>query len=170
MQHPEIGIKWLGPVTMHRVGRDKMKFTVPRDGVVVFCFGEIDVRCHVHNQVMSGRSEDEVLEKLVNEYAKALEENAYPKYMVMNVVPPVRVSEATENPELPFIGSDEDRARYTRKINDLISKRFVNVLDIYSMYKDDDGMLPRKWSDGIVHINDDGRIVELIDEVKRRMK
>ncbi len=43
-------VNWLGPYTMHRIGRDGVDFLGRRvnDGdKVLFVFGEIDVRCHM---------------------------------------------------------------------------------------------------------------------------
>ena len=74
---------WLGGMTMHRVGTRFINFSgvecdplgcgkevksVPTDGIVLACFGEIDVRHHVFKQVCLGRNEDEILCTLVSNY------------------------------------------------------------------------------------------------------
>jgi hypothetical protein len=92
--HPRIkSIFWIGPITMHRVGRDTIKFTdhhVPKDGFVISCFGEIDTRCHIKRQCDMQRDEDEIIQTIVTNYINTLQLNrsdGYTHIAIMNIVP-----------------------------------------------------------------------------------
>lgn len=147
-----------------------------KDGLWVFCFGEIDIRCHVHKQIhVKGRNEDEVLTSLVDGYLKKINV-LHNDIAVMSVVPPCyydnRKSEVDADPAsliYQIVGSDEDRSRYTRKLNDYMEEQCVLMgipyLDIYGLYKDERGMLPVDVSDGNVHILNRGKVGEFLKAI-----
>ena len=78
----EAEIYWLGPVTMHRVGRDGLRrllFDKRRwigwssVEAAILSFGEIDCRSHVETVASrTGRSVDAVLEELAGRYIEAV--------------------------------------------------------------------------------------------------
>jgi hypothetical protein len=49
-------LHYVGPITMHRIGRDGLNFLdmtsygVQENEVAIFVFGEIDCRCHIGKQ------------------------------------------------------------------------------------------------------------------------
>jgi len=152
----------LGPVTMFRVGRDGFQAfpqlqNVPNDGLVLLSFGEIDIRCHVYNQIkIQGLDIDSVLRSLVDKYKQSIIEFSKIQIGILGIPPPCRYVPKKNNPAYPFVGSDEERLEYTLKMNILLEAMctenkwiFVNV---YPKYCDADGFLVEYLSDGNVHI------------------
>lgn len=143
--------------------------SLSKDGLWIFCFGEIDIRCHVHKQIHhKGRNEDEVLTKLVNDYLTKIN-TLHHDIAVMSIVPPCyyedRKHEVDSDPAsliYQIVGSDADRSRWTQKLNDFMESECVRLgipyLDIHGLYKDEKGMLPIDISDGNVHIMNRGKV------------
>lgn len=109
----QFSINWLGPITMHRIGRDGLsflnitQFNVIENDIMIFVFGEIDVRCHIGKQRdFGGRNMDEILQCLVKNYCETIIKNRslYQTVhcVVVNVVPP---SDNGFNPEFPHYGT-----------------------------------------------------------------
>lgn len=154
----------VGPVTMHRIGRDKPLFSdlnIPKDGIWIFCFGEIDVRCHVHKQSQT-RNEMDVLRDLALRYEQALLAQNHSNIAILGVVPPTRYHPDNENPEYPVKGSDEDRLRYTTILNQMLYqiclKNEWHFLHLNPFYQDKQGFMQSSLSDGTVHIGDNSRV------------
>lgn len=159
-------IHWLGPRTMYRVGRDGLfglnivHYGVQEGDVVVFIFGEIDVRVHIGRQCEDkGRDLDEIVDTLTSRYIHTLvqNKNLYNNiiFVLASVIPPApnRVSDTRE---YPVYGEVQDRVLIAKKLNaNLKALAFKNgflFLDIYSLYADEDGILRAELSDGHVHI------------------
>lgn len=149
---PEVKPIGLGPITMFRIGRDKTKFEeLPEGCIAIFCFGEIDVRTQLANHV--GNSEDYVIEKLASDYIDTIllqkDRNIIP--VIMGVTPACKGSGLS-----PYFGTDDDRARYCKKLNNylrvLCAKNELSMLDIYDYYVGDNGLLIEELSDGANHI------------------
>ena len=130
---------------------------------VIFCFGEIDCRCHVYKQVVAQhRSYRDILDELCEGYLDALtticRESGKKdlQIVVYNIVPPSRMEWVTQDTALPHVGSDEERRTYTEHLNQLLREgcraRGFGFFDIYDYYLGDDGFLCREKSDGSVHI------------------
>jgi hypothetical protein len=164
-QIPHCVIHHLGPITMHRVGRDGLSFLyLPNLGVLegevaVFSFGEIDARCHIGRQRdLFNRSQDEVIETLAYNYLYTLVLNRmlYRKLtlIVYSVTPP---TDCHYNPAYPFYGSVEDRVAITKQLNrrlkQLCRKVGIEFLDVYADYANPDGTLNLLFHDGTVHID-----------------
>ena len=166
----EIETHHIGPKLCHTFGKQQLKLCDMRDhdmqndDTVVFCFGEIDCRCHVHKHVTTEKSYREIIEELVQEYIKAIEITVHTSGLkfknvcIFNVVPPVQRHNTGENPEYPYLGSDEDRKEYVLYFNSLLkshcsNKQFV-YFDVYDKYCDINGFLRKDLSDGNVHIRD----------------
>jgi len=68
-------------ITLHRVGRDSMKYidfrkyNITSTDIIVYQFGEIDCRCHIHKQMGTGRRLSEIVENLVTPYLDSIQEN-----------------------------------------------------------------------------------------------
>ncbi len=153
-----------GPLTMHRVGRDGIKLInlkhigINEGDVIVFSFGEIDVRCHIGKQRdLKGRSEDEILDRLVERYIQTILDNKK-QFMSLHpvifcVVPP---SNNHFNPVFPYYGTIEDRISITKKLNLRLTQaaRYngIAVLDVYDDYSTPLGDLRLELSDGTIHI------------------
>ena len=158
----------VGPVTMHRVGRPEEPLLpavvaglpLGQFDVLILCFGEIDVRCHIGRQLdRSGSTLEFVVHELVNRYlamATTLVINDV-LMAVLAVVPPVPADHAV-NPNFPVVGTNEERVEYTRALNRYLAEqcalRGVLFVDVYTPYCDEHGMLRPELSDGSVHIGD----------------
>jgi lysophospholipase L1-like esterase len=158
-------IAGLGPITMHRVGRDGLAIInlidlgVREGDVVVFCFGEIDARCHIGKQCTEfKRKVSEIIEKLATNYIKTILQNKilYKSLfcIVYSVTPP---TDAEYNPLYPLYGTLEERIAFSKQLNAKLAelcKTFgIGFLDVYKEYSNKKGVLRKRFSDGGVHIN-----------------
>jgi hypothetical protein len=159
---PGVITKGRGPMTMYSFGiyRHIAVEDIPLDAPVVFCWGEIDCRCHVHKH----QPWKETIDKLVEGYLLAIDENAkiHPNIWIFNVVPPPRRALANENPGFPFVGSDDERLSYVKYMNSLLSQSKYSFIDVYDRYADPEGFLRMELSDAHVHIADKGPLEEWI--------
>lgn len=162
---PYCCIGHLGPRTMHRVGRDGfdlkelLHLGIRDRSIVVYVFGEIDVRCHIGRQRDEHqRDEEEVLHTLARRYLSAIVQNRSHFHdltqIVYNIVPP---TDNTPNPDYPLYGSVEQRARIAKRLNEILfslcSEFGVLFLSIYDYYCDRNGVLRLDLSDGTIHIH-----------------
>jgi hypothetical protein len=162
-------------ITMFRIGRDKQIINYNKnfdlkENTIVICYGEVDCRCHIGKQINSGRKEDEVIKELVESYIDTILKNiSNSKVIIIAVIPPTSQNEYERKngpirDEFPFVNSDEDRVRYTNKVNLLLkeySEKYNFVFfDPYNYYKNSNGTLKYELSDGSVHIKDVGYFVE----------
>lgn len=155
-------------ITMFRVGRDNI---IPNfnssehdeNSIICLAYGEVDCRCHVQRQINLGRNEDDVIHELVENYFKTIRNNIKicKKVVVIGVIPPTKQFdyENLNGPilhEFPFVGSDDERVRYTNKVNDRI--RFNCEIGGYiyfnpfGFYTRPDGTLKYELSDACVHL------------------
>jgi hypothetical protein len=178
----EIRTHPLGPILMHTFGKDITKVVNLRDydiqdsDMVVFCFGEIDCRCHIHK---FHETYVQTIEDLVTRYISSIDQGIYqlhPKKVkvgVYNVVPPVRLSaigEAHKDSEgVPVCGTNENRKLYVSLVNTLLEKKCKDkgyiFIDVYSHYSDDQGFIkPSPMGDGI-HIKDPEPLIEFLKKL-----
>lgn len=167
---------YMGSVLCHTIARDGSRRCDLRrikgleDGdVVIFCFGEIDVRCHVHKHILPECSFQQVIQHLVERYLKSISEivsSSQKKCLrvgVYNIVPPSRKSITHENIHYPYNGTDEDRKAYTLYFNERLREECkaydFTFVDIYDHYTDKEGFLNPVLSDGSIHISD-GRFLD----------
>jgi len=169
---------WRASITMHRIGRDNhiINFVnnenLQSNDIIILAYGEIDCRCHVQRQVDMGRNEDEIINELVTNYIRTIKNNiteAIVNAIIVGVIPPTKQTEhdALHGPimhEFPFVGSDEDRVRYTRKVNNALEAAAKNnnyiYFNPYSYYTRDDGTLNRELSDLNVHLGDNSQFLK----------
>lgn len=156
-------------ITMFRIGRDNIiinfnKDIIKSNDTIVLVYGEVDCRCHIHRQINLGHNEDSVINDLVNKYFQTIQNNTKDidvNIIIVGVIPPTRKEDyeffnKKVNNEFPFIGTDEDRVRYTNKVNKLleelsIQNKFI-YFDPYDYYKNIDGTLNHELSDTFNHI------------------
>ena len=178
-------VHWIGPVTMHRVGRDIINFqnfgcdpigagyhivSVPTDGIVIASFGEVDIRNHIINQISLNTTEDDVINILITNFINALILNKqnYKYIAVPSIVPTTRQSDSNYVPENI---TDIDRIRYTKKINKILSnelsKHNMYFLNLYDHYVDNEGFLKAELRDDSIHIIHtnymDTKLLEMIE-------
>ncbi len=163
-------------ITMFRIGRDNIIINCNTnehniDSIICCIYGEVDCRCHIQRQIDLGKEEDHVIEELVSAYFITLHNNirAHKKVIIVGVIPPTRRMdyEIVHGPikhEFPFAGTDEARARYTKKVNNMINKLCIQYEYIYfnpyAYYEREDGTLDYKYADGIVHLGNNSFFLE----------
>ena len=156
MVKPNLGNSW----TMARFGNDSLALIdikecgVEEGDAVIFCFGEIDCRCHLCRKNTYAKHED-LIDYLCEEYMKAIKRNVERyddlKVLVFNVVPAVKVTPDMEEKwgegnvleVFPFRGSDEQRktvANYMNKVLAIKCKDYdYTFVDVHDKYCDADG-------------------------------
>ena len=152
---------------MHRVGRDGLNFLnfrnygVSNHDIVVFAFGEVDVRCHIGKQRdLLKRHLDEIIDTLLTNYFSTITSNRdlfkNITCVVMSVVPPSEIT-AAQPADLTVYGTLADRSHINTLLNQRIKQRCtahnITFLDITDLYATPDGCLDPALSDGGVHIN-----------------
>jgi len=164
-------------ITMFRIGRDNIiigfdKQTIQKKDIIILSYGEIDCRCHIQKQINMGKNEDDVISELVHSYIRTIKNNTNGldiKIIIVGVIPPTKQMdyESIHGPilhEFPFIGSDDERVRYTNKVNTLLeelsSTHHFIYFNPYSFYTRPDGTLKHELSDTIVHIGDTSVFLE----------
>jgi hypothetical protein len=164
-------------ITMFRVGRDNTIINfdnnqvLSKNDVTIIVYGEIDCRCHIQKQINLGKNEDDVINELVTNYFNTLKNNL--KYdnikIIVGIIPQSKQSDYEDingpiTHEFPFVGKDEDRIRYTNKMNQLIENMCVinNYIyfNPYSYYTRDDGTLKYELSDSTVHLKDNSHFLK----------
>jgi hypothetical protein len=152
-------------ITMHRIGRDNhiINYTPDIDlseNNIVLCYGEVDCRCHIGKQILLGRKEDDIIEELIFLYFKTISQISKARKIIIGVIPPVSKEEhdKTHGPithEFPFVGSDEDRIRYTQKVNEKLKDYSLKNDYIYFNpyeYYTKDNILNPVFSDKTIHL------------------
>ncbi len=174
-------------ITMFRIGRDNLiinfnKNIIQNDDIIILSYGEIDCRCHIQRQINLGKNEDDIINELVNNYIITIKNNTINmdiKIIIVGVIPPTKQSEyeILHGPifhEFPFVGSDEDRVRYTNKVNKLLEEISNNnnyiYFNPYSYYTRDDGTLKYELSDKTVHLGDNSYFLEKFIDLYEKIK
>jgi hypothetical protein len=154
--------------TMHRIGRDgasdMLRQIQPEpDDVIIFVFGEIDVRCHMLRIAASkGLSVEAEADDLATRYVAALTEAIkslphQPKICVMGIVPPI--DPLVPNPILPNVGTLAERLVAWFLLDKALAARAhqagYTFVAIPRSYHSRDGSLKRRYSDGHAHIAKD---------------
>ena len=88
---------------------------------------------------------DDVIQELVNNYIRTIQNNTIDidvKIIIVGVIPPTKQNDYEILHEFPFVGTDEDRVRYTNKVNKLLEEisNYNNYIyfNPYSYYTRDD--------------------------------
>ena len=168
----------LGPILCYSFAREKLKrcdirnFNIKNGDTLVFCFGEIDCRCHIHKYITKTITYQYIIESIVENYFKAIElnisvlESKLKNICVYNVVPPIQKYNTIENPEYPYLGTDQERKNYVLYFNKKLKEKCIEkkyiFFDIYNNYIDKNGYLRKDLSDGNVHIKYDFYINDFI--------
>ena len=162
-------------ITMFRIGRDNKVINYNKNEVqlgdtIILVYGEVDCRCHIERQKQLGKNEDNIIYELVNKYFHTIKNNI-PRQLttiIVGVVPPVKLPENREpaDPEnmFPVLGSNEDRVRYTSKVNKLLEELSISnnyfYFNPYDFYTSPEGTLIPELSDSGVHIGDNSIVLE----------
>ena len=167
---------WMGAYTAYSVGKmglEKLRVTVPAGNTAVFCFGEIDCRCHMNRYVTEGVMDIAV--PLVERYFDTLRLNAElnpgVKIAVQTVTPAVRRAGQVEHGDYPFRGTDDERRSYVACFNVLYRSWCLQLgwacVDVHDAYADKDGFLNPEYSDGSVHISNPIFLSQSIERMMR---
>jgi hypothetical protein len=158
-------IHWLGPVTMHRIGRDGLSYfnvknlDVQENDDVITVFGEIDVRCHIGRIAdLKNLDLDFLINKLSHDYIQTIIRNREQfnkiNFIVFNVLPPTKFY---SNQYFPYYGTLENRIFITNKLNaklkELCQKFNFQFIDIYDLYTDNEGKLNLLLGNDDPHLN-----------------
>lgn len=166
---PEVVTHEIGPITMESVGKPRpgisssemLDMIIENQGIteqdtVILCFGEIDIRSKIQPRIDAGEKEDFIIGQITYDYMITITCSKYKNKMILSITPPASSTEQWNNPSFPFLGTDKDRARFTKKMNEHLRRQCkeVNIpfLDVYASYKDENDMLTPSLSDGSVHI------------------
>lgn len=164
-------------ITMHRIGRDNKIINFEEShqspySVFIFVYGEIDCRIHIHKQKQLGRDEDEIINKLVDNYLNTIAGciTVFHSIIVSCVPPPISkyMTRIQNHSELP-LGSDADRIRYTKKMNKALKTKCAEknffFLDFYDYYSDGIGCLKYDLSDTNCHIDKNSKVLEVLNDL-----
>lgn len=93
----------LGPVLCYSFGKEKLnrldltKYEIEDNDTIIFCFGEIDCRCHIQKHITDTVKYYDIINTIVNNYIEAIKLNLsnlknikLKNVCIYNVVPPVR--------------------------------------------------------------------------------
>jgi hypothetical protein len=168
-------------ITMFRLGRDNNiinfnNIEYHANSIICLVYGEVDCRCHIQRQINLGRNEDEIIYNLVDNYFKTIKNSIIncKKIIIVGVIPPTKQSnyENLHGPilhEFPFVGNDEERVRYTMKVNKRIEENCINNNYIYFnpffYYMREDGTLKYELSDNCVHLGNNSFFLEQFTEL-----
>jgi len=171
----------LGPVLCYSFGKEKLSrcdirnYNIKDGDTIVFTFGEIDCRCHIHKHITEATTYTDIINDLVENYFEAIELNVsiskikLKNICVYNVVPPVQRKNTHENPEYPFLGSDEERKKYILYFNETLKQKCTQkgyiFIDVYTHYTDENGFLQKDLSDGNVHIGNGVYIIDFMSKI-----
>jgi FkbM family methyltransferase len=155
-------------ITMFRIARDKCIINFnnnehDKNSILCFNYGEIDCRCHIQKQINLGRNEDDIINDLVSKYFISIHENVKQnkKIVIIAIIPSTHQYDYEKNygpitHKHPFIGTDENRIRYTKKMNETIKsfclKYNYYYFDPFLYYTREDGSLKHELSDNMVHL------------------
>jgi hypothetical protein len=167
-------IHHLGPKLCFSIGRDginiKDGYNVNNGDTVIFCFGEIDCRCHIHKYITESNSFKQIIDTIVSNYFIQIKtatdtfENL--RVVIYNVVPPIQKYNTAESPEYPYLGTDEERKAYVLYFNKKLEEKCAEYnflfFDVYNNYIDSNGFLNKSLSDGNVHIRNGAYIKQFV--------
>jgi hypothetical protein len=174
----------LGPITMHRIGRDgdlaglivkkilqlDYSTSVPKfitdklcrllcsQNVVLF-FGEIDCRAHIGRHINQDCSYTAICERLLTSYLQSVTAASlsHPNvnFMTTTVVPPTSF---VGDPEMPTVGSSDQRVEFTRYLNKCLNVNQAKVNMVHIDYTrnipvDSKGVMLSEYHDGTVHLH-----------------
>lgn len=160
---PEFRVRYLGPMTMHRIARDGREAVslkglgVFQGDTLIWGLGEIDVRCHLVNQRdLQGATVASLADSLARGYVRSIaaiqEEIGGLTTVVLAVIPP---SDQGEDADFPKAGTLRERIEARNLLNAALEKysgsQGFRYFDPYVSFLDQAGALNPKMSDGNVH-------------------
>ena len=170
----------IGPILSYSFGIEKLKridirnLNIEDGDSIIFCLGEIDCRCHIHKYINESLKYEEIIDNIIENYFEAIELNIdlcnikLKNICIYNIVPPIEKHNTYENPEYPYLGSDEERKKYVlyfnKKLKEKCFQKNYIFFDVYDKYTDENGFLNKNLSDSNVHIQDGTYISDFINQ------
>ena len=159
---PGVVAESIGPMLMYTFGGHPYPIPekIPMGSIVVFCWGEIDCRCHVYKFPPW----KETVDKLALDYIsgiRAVSKDHTP--WIYNVVPPARKDKFMESQGFPFLGTDQERLGYVLRLNKRLKESGLEFVDTYDECSDADGFLRYEMSDCHVHVEDPKPITDWLN-------
>ena len=172
---PNVRAHHLGPILCYSFGQDPLGrcdirkpsaygAQVKNGDTVIFYFGEIDCRCHIHKHATGDVSYKNIIKDIVDNYIKAIKITTETSKLelknicIFNVVPTVEKHTVSQSSSFPLLGEDEERKKYVLYFNSLLKTKCADnnfiFFDVYDKYTDKNGFLNKELSDGNVHIGD----------------
>lgn len=158
----------LGAILCHTFGTENLercdisKYGIEDGDSVVFCFGEIDCRCHIKKHINRKNTYHNIIDCIVLNYVESIAINInkceanIKNICIYNIVPPVERHNTAENRRYPFVGTDEERKQYAIYFNECLKLKCDEnkwlFVDVYNDYCDTNGFLNKQFSDDNVHI------------------
>ena len=169
-------------ITMYRIGRDNSIYNynseeIDENSIIVLVYGEIDCRLHIQNQInVNLKNENDLINELVHNYFLTIYNNIkiYNKIIIVGIIPTCNYIEFTREHDPSYVlGTDEDRVRYTLKVNNLIESYCIKYNYIYfnpyNYYADIDGTLKNEFTAG-VHLGKNDFFIEKFIELYEKIK
>lgn len=139
---------------------------------MLFCFGEIDCRCHVKKHLINGDYKN-IIDSLVLKYKNELSKVSKlvsNQICIYNIIPPLKRLNKNMHLEnnfpFPFLYDDIESKLYIEyfnlKLKELCIDENYIFFDVYEKYLDNERYLNPKYSDGIIHIVDNIFIKEFM--------
>jgi len=167
----------LGAMLCYTFGKKKLErcdlrdFDIVDGDTVIFCFGEIDCRCHIHKHITADRGYESIIDELVDNYFEAIKLNITTsglelhKIGVFNVVPPN--CGGTRNHDWSGIAQPEElRKCFVEYFNQQLKLKCEEYgywfVDVYDKYTDINGWLNTELSDNHMHIGENWPLVDYL--------
>jgi hypothetical protein len=170
----------LGGVLCFSFGKETLKrcdirnYNLKDGDTIIFCFGEIDCRNHIHKHITNKNNYKMIIQSIISNYLAAIKLNLkicstkIKNVCIYNVIPPIRYREEPPNHPFPYLGSDEERKQYVLYFNSLLKNACIEnnfiYFDIYDKCSDSEGFLNKELSDGNCHLKDGIHMNEFINK------
>jgi hypothetical protein len=168
----------VGPMLCYSFGQHRVDirtFPFQHGDTLIFCFGEIDCRCHIQKYVNETTTYKQVIDPIIENYFRAIEENIqrsnlqFKHVCVYNVVPTIQKYNTVEDSRYPYLGTDEERRDivlyFNQQIKEFCQKYNYVFFDVYDKYTDANGFFRKDLSDGQTHIRDGRFLSEFLEQL-----
>ena len=172
---PNTIVNWLGPklcytVTQRDISFLKFRRPIKDNDTLVFCFGEIDCRAHIHKHITKENTYKKQIDSITNSYVSKIQEKVKTieskvTVAVFNVPPPPRDCDVKQNPNYPHVGTQEERRKYAKYFNKQLEKLCAHhgfvFVDVYDKHADSQGYSLVEEGDP-VHIKNPEHVIEFL--------
>lgn len=136
-----------------------LKNKIPKESILILCFGEIDIRCHVIKQSkVQNKTTEEIIDNIINNYAKFIKYLQEKDYKIITWAPIASPKDIwTDNPDYPKIGTEDERNYATKIFNEKLEQlskehNFINC-SIFPKIIDKDNKTIEKYIADECHLS-----------------